>query len=194
MFVEKTGRPLAQCMHALASLTPCQPFCHAVLATCLPESLPLPLLPVLQEEVKSVTGSRFSREAFVVDLQSKVEAAAKEKADAELQTRLLSEELSDAGEENKRLEEVVKGLRELVQAAELSAGSLKQQVAEARSEADVQERRYAVRPAAAGGVGVVQGAGGRSSLVSLLLPGGASFAPVPALTNQVSIDRLQFCC
>jgi hypothetical protein len=132
-----------------------------VLATfppACPESLPLlPLLPVSQEEVKSVTGSRFSREAFVVDLQSKVEAAAKEKADAELQTRLLSEELSDAGEENKRLEEVVKGLRELVQAAELSAGSLKQQVAEARSEADVQERRYAVRPAAAGGLGWCRG-------------------------------------
>ena len=66
-------------IHHSGSLEPCL---HGWL------SLPSPSVRgALQEELRSITGSKFSREAFVVDLQGRLAEAAKAKAAAEAELR-----------------------------------------------------------------------------------------------------------
>lgn len=57
----------------------------------------------------------------------------------------VSEQLSDALEAKEQLQDQVKAMRERAEAGELSMAALKQQLAEAQKNADMQERRYSVR-------------------------------------------------
>ena len=98
----------------------------------------------LQEEVKSMTGSKFAREAYCADLQAKLATAVKEKGEVEVALRQVSEQLSEALAAHEAVQAQLRGVRERADAAEAAAEALKQQLAAAQREAEAHERRAAV--------------------------------------------------